>query len=94
MIGTILENLYGITLVIYVGTELGSLYVSLDGSNGGKIEVLLLGRSLGSTDGIVPGSEKGVKLRLFDGKVFSTILRNLDGIKLGFDYGTDMGSVY
>ena len=55
-IGTILVNVDIITLGIDVGTELGSLYRSFDGSNYGNLEVLLLGISLGSTDGKVLGS--------------------------------------
>ena len=48
---TILGNIYGITLGIDVGTDLGYLEGSFDGSNGDKIEVLVLGGSLGYTDG-------------------------------------------
>ena len=40
MLGTTLENIYGITLVIDAGTELGSLHGSLDTSNDGKLEGL------------------------------------------------------
>ena len=43
MIGTILGNLDEITLRIDVGTKLGYLNGSFDGSNDGKLEVLLLG---------------------------------------------------
>ena len=42
MIGTILGNVDSITLGPDIGTELGSLYRSLDGSNYGKLEGLLL----------------------------------------------------
>ena len=43
MLGTILGNLDRTTLVIDIGTELGSLDGSFDGSNYGRIESLLLG---------------------------------------------------
>ena len=43
VIGTILINLGGITLGVDVGTYLGSLDESFDGSNGGKLERLFLG---------------------------------------------------
>ena len=46
------------------------------------------------TDGKVPGSDEGFKLGLFNGKVLFTILVNGDGITLGFDVGTNLGSVY
>ena len=46
-----------IILEIYVGTELGSLVGYFDCSNDGKLEVLFLGGSLGSTDGKVFGSD-------------------------------------
>ena len=51
MIGTILGNLDGITLWIYVGTDLGYLDGSYDGSNDGKLEVLFFEYSLGYTGG-------------------------------------------
>ena len=56
--GTILGNVYRITLGIDIGTKLGILDVSFDDSNKGKLEGLLLGDSLGYTD---------VKLIGFDG---------------------------
>ena len=46
VLGTILENVDGITVGIDVGTELGNLDVSFDGSNYGKLESLLLAESL------------------------------------------------
>ena len=49
VIGTILEDAYVITIGIDVGTDLGNLYVSFDGSNDGKLERLLHGYSLVST---------------------------------------------
>ena len=46
MLGTTLENGDRIILVIDIGTELGYLNLSFDGSNDGKLEGLLLGESL------------------------------------------------
>ena len=92
MLGTIIVNVYGTTLVIDVGTELGYLYGPIDGYNDDKSEGLLLGGSLRSTDGKVHGSDEGIKLRSTDGKVIGTTLRNLDGITLGIDVGTELGS--
>ena len=40
------------------------------------------------------GSDEGIKLGLFGGKVISTILGNVDGIILGIDVGTELGSLY
>ena len=53
VIGTLLGNVDRITLGIDVGTNLNSLDRSFDGSNNGKLEVLLMGYSLVSTDGEV-----------------------------------------
>ena len=50
------------------------------------------GDSLGYTDGKVHGSDEVIKLRCSDGKVLGTILGNLDGIILGLDVGTYLGS--
>ena len=74
MLGNILGDVDGITLGIYVGTELGSLYVSFDGFNNGKIEGLFLENSLGCTDVTVIGSDEFIKLRSTDGKVLGNIL--------------------
>ena len=57
LFGTILGKLDIITLGINIGTELGSLYVSFDGSNDGKLGVFFLGDSLGYIDGKVLGSD-------------------------------------
>ena len=51
VLGAVLGNVYGITLRVDVGTYLVSLDRYFDGSNDGKLEVLLLGGSLDSTDG-------------------------------------------
>ena len=59
--GTNLRNVDGITLGLGVGTELGYLDGSFGGSNDIKLEILLLGGSLGRTYG----------------KLFSTILGNI-----------------
>ena len=53
----------------------------------------MLGYSLRSTDGKGIGSNKGIKLGLYDDKVLSTILGNVYGIKLGIDVRTDLGSL-
>ena len=50
MLGTILDNVGGITIGIDVETDMGSLDVSFDGSNDGKLEVLFFEGSFGSTD--------------------------------------------
>ena len=55
----ILGNGDGITLGLDVGTELLFLDGSFDGSNDCKLEVLLIGDSLLSTDGTVLGSDEG-----------------------------------
>ena len=60
VIGTILRNLYRITLGIDFRTYMESLDGSLDGSNDGNIEGLLIGDSMGSTDGKVIGSNEGI----------------------------------
>ena len=39
------------------------------------------------------GSDEGIKIGLFDGKVNGTILGNVDGITIGVDVGTDLGSL-
>ena len=77
VLGTILGNLYVITLGIDVGIELGSLDGYLNGSNVVKIEGLLIRSSLGYTDDKLPGSDEGIKLVLFYGKFLGTILGNV-----------------
>ena len=94
MIGTILVNVDGITLGIDVGTEMRYLDGYFDGSNYGNIEVILIGDSMGYTDGKVLGSDEGIKLVLFYGEVIDTILVNIDGITLGIDVGTELGYLY
>ena len=91
VIGTILGDVYRIALVIYVRTELGSLDVSIYGSNDGKLEGLLIGYSLEYTDGEVLVSDEGIKMRLSGGKVLGIIIVNVDGIIIGIDVGTYLG---
>ena len=57
------------------------------------MEILFLGDSLGSTDGKVIGSDEGIKLGLCDVKLLVTLIENVDGIKLGVDVETDLGSL-
>ena len=57
--GTILVNVYRITLGLDIGTDLGFSGGSFDGSNEGKLEGLMLGDSLGSTDGKFLVSDEG-----------------------------------
>ena len=57
LFGTILGNVYRITLRLDIGTDLGFLDGSSYGYNEGKLEALLLVDSLGYTDGKVLGSE-------------------------------------
>ena len=66
VISIILGNVGGIKIEIDVGIVLGSLDRSFDKCNDGKLEVLLLGDSLGSADDKVIGSDEGIKLGLFD----------------------------
>ena len=87
---TILGNIDGIIPGLDIGTQLGSLDGSFDFSNDGNIQVLLLGGSLGSTDGKVLGYDEFIKLVYTDGKLFSTILEILDRIILGLDIVTEL----
>ena len=52
-----------------------------------------LGCSLGYTDGKVLGSDEGIKLELFYGKVLGTILGIVHGTKIGIYVGTELGSL-
>ena len=72
---------------------MGSLDVSVDGSNDDKNERLLHGDSLGYTDIKVLGYYEVIKMGLYDGKVLVTILLNVYGITLGIDVGTELGSL-
>ena len=83
MLGTILRNIDGITLELYVGTELRSLLGFLDDSNYDKLEGLLLGDSLEYTDGKVTASNEGIKLGYTDGKVLGTMIGNFMESHLG-----------
>ena len=87
-------NIDRITLKLDVQTDLGSLDVSFDGSNENKLERLLLGISLGYTNGKVIGSDEGIKLGLSCGKLFGNIVVNVDGTTLGIYVGTNLGSLF
>ena len=91
MIGNIIGNVDGITVVIDVGTELFSLDAPFDNSKDGKLQVLLLVESLGYTYGKVLGSDEGIKLGSTYVKVLGTILEDVDGIIPGLDVETDLG---
>ena len=93
VLGTILGNVYVITLDIDIGTYLGYLDGSLDGYNYVNIEILLLKGSRLFTDRKVIGSDEGIKLRSTYGEVIGTILGNIDVITLGLDVVTGMGSL-
>ena len=54
----------------------------------------MLGGSLVSHDDKLFGSDEGITLGLSDGKVIDTIIRYVDGITLGLDIGTELGSLY
>ena len=64
------------------------------GCNYGKLEGLLLGYSLVSTDSKVIGSVKGIIMGSRDGKVIGAILVDADLITRGLDVGTYLGSLY
>ena len=91
VIFNILVNVNETTLGIYFVTDIVSLDGSLDGSNFGNFEVLLIVDSLGSTDGKLLGSYEGIKLGSNDVEVIGTILENAYGITLGLDVGTELG---
>ena len=75
VIGDILRNVDGITLEIYVGTDIGSLDWSVDGSSYGNLEGLFTLDSMGSTDG----------------KLLGIIIGKLDGIMIGGRGGNGEG---
>ena len=91
VIDTILGIVFGITLGFDVETYLGLSEGSFDGSHYDKIEVLMLGDSLGYIEGKDHGSDEGIKLELSDGIMFETVLQNMDGNTLEIDVGTDLG---
>ena len=53
----------------------------------------MLGGTLGSTGGKVLGSGEDIKLGSTDGKLFGTILGNLDRITFVINVGTGLGSL-
>ena len=75
--GTILGDVDGITLGFDISKLLDSVDGSFGGSNDGKIVLLFSVDSLGYTYG----------------KAIGTILGNVDGITLGIDVETDLGSL-
>ena len=91
VLGTILGNVDGITIGIEIGADLSLLYRIFYGSNDDKLEGLLLGESLGSTDGKVLDSNEGIKMGSTDGKVLGTVFGNVDGIILGIIVGIELG---
>ena len=72
---------------------MGYIYGPFFCYNDGKLEVLLLGDSLGTTDVKVLGYDEGINLVSTDGEVIVNILVNLDGITLGVDVGIYLGSL-
>ena len=93
VLGTILGDVYGITLCLYVETKPRSLDEYFDGLNDGKIEGSFIGGSNGSTYDRVFGFDEGIKLELSHGIVLGTILVNIDGITFGVYVGTEIGSL-
>ena len=77
-----------------VGTYMFDLVGCFDIFNDLKIEGLLIGGPLNSTDGKVLGFDEGIKLEPHDGKVLGTILGDVYGITLGIDVGSELGSLY
>ena len=69
MLGDTLGNVDEITLRLDIGTELGLLDVSFDGSNDGKLEGLFIGDSLVTNDDRVLVSDEVIILGSTDGKV-------------------------
>ena len=55
-----------------LGTYDGTYMGSTDGTIDEKFEVLLLGASIGSLDGLEVGSPEGTELWISDGRVFGT----------------------
>ena len=93
VIDTILGNLDGVILRIDDETNLVYLDESFDDYNESKVEGLFREGSFLSTDGKVLGSDEGIKLGLFDGKVLRTILWNVYAIIFVIDFGTNMGFI-
>ena len=68
------------SLSTYDGTYLGSTHGTIDGN----FEVLLLGDSLGSLNGIQLGCNEGNGICIADGIVIDTTLGTYDGTYLQF----------
>ena len=75
VIGTILVNLYGITLGIDVGTELGFLDEYFDCYNDVRLEGLFLGDSLVYNDGKVFGYDEVINWYYLVVTLFSLYLK-------------------
>ena len=93
MLAIILENLDGIILGIDIGKKLRSLDGSFGGSNYGQLESVLIGESMGYTDGKVLDCDEGITLGSTYIKVLGTILGNVDVIIHGLNVGTDLVSL-
>ena len=53
----------------------------------------MIGDSLGFTDGDVIRSDEVIKLLSTDNKDFGTTIKDVDGITLGIDVGTELESL-
>ena len=71
---TILRNVYGITLGIDIGTDMGFFDVSFDDCNDDKLEGLLIEGSLVSADGKIIGYDEGITLGSTYSKVLVTMI--------------------
>ena len=80
MLYTKLVNVGVITILLDVGTYLGSLVGSFYGSNEGKPEGLLIGDLLGSTCHKVIGYDEGIALGSTNCEVVGTIFGDTDEI--------------
>ena len=78
VLGTIFGDLDRISLVFIVWIEQGALRRLFYRFFNRKLKLILLGHSLGYTDGKMLGSDEGINLGLFDGKVLGTVLGNVD----------------
>ena len=92
--GTIIRNVYGMTILIEVGPELVSLDGSFYGSNNNKLEGLLFGESLASNNGKVVVYDESIKLVLSIGKRLDNILGIGYGILFGMNERTETFSLH
>ena len=79
MIGTTLGAMDRLSLGKYYGTGLGST----DGTSDREFEVLLLGASYGSIDGLEVGCNEGTEIWIYDDRVLGTPLSKYDGTYVG-----------